>query len=998
MSMYNDNTNLVDEDDEFGGAMVDINQLHARALAAQTPDIDEDDEFGGAMVDINQLRSRALAAQSSVSDVADEVTEIETSINISQLKGKAKTPTLNETVGEILELPDGWDEIATDAEYLAQTNKATIPFCISLYSAGNHGEYLHPNSHPAKYNPILIDVKRKMALLAEMQSLRVFQTPFVILDFLQDTYKIQWRPIKDLQRKRVKTIKLYFFFSFKDIQFLFAKDSDFLYYCLQFLERIRRITTKFNKPIPLPYEIQLPTQKGMKWHALSLELIDICAMQGTKSLQIYLQNVGLPDETKDLWDWEKNGNPMDFMMSRTKDFLKYIRGDVKYLKAVYLKTIEFYNKIAATVGVAPCNDWGLSTGKITARIASEWLAGRPNVMLPTGEDNKYKQKPLYWYNRLASPEAMKQLSHLVGNTALLYLGMTDGGRCVKERSTIDVLDGVLVDIDINGCYGNGLKNQVFPIGNPSIIKFPMKFRDWENTYAKYLIPGLWVARISWKDAPFKQDLLLSKIQKAFTAWEHYQSHFAEHNSDADRQYDASMYMSTNEVNLAAFTHDLYQVILKYSGDNELAWIRENAIIECFAYYDKRDEIDKVIPEMCEMHSIKEIGNNGLMWCTKWVRVELKDLAKTLLDNRATHKDKVKLYNKHFGQNNKDATAKDVPDKVVIDDIEFTKTDWMYHNSVQEFIKLIVNTIYGCIASTYFAGDKTGISNFIIGNNITARARTLAWCMGKGLYSLMSVTDGGVFNVNQVAFYNRKSLNNFTELGFEKFKCKDRTDFVEIKPLYGSEIPQDESMFKIQAKDNHVQDLAWSHLDSQFGELDIFKYNQYSFEVKKLYTECQIRNKSDYRLFNKLNGEETIKVRGLSKKSGKDGDDVASSIFEDVKNGVGDVHELETTHLLGLLEWREMNSEKRKTLLPHDEISETKKFYSLTPLGCKFINSAHHKDVMRLYEQLRQWERADLVEELRLLENVNDVSEYRKVKKEIKDRAKQQKMSKQANNN
>lgn len=147
--------------------------------------------------------------------------------------------------------------------------------------------------------------------------------------------KIQWRPIKDLQRKRVKTIKLYFFFSFKDIQFLFAKDSDFLYYCLQFLERIRRITTKFNKPIALPYEIQLPTQKGMKWHALSIELIDICAMQGAKSLQIYLQNVGLPDETKDLWDWSKNGNPMDFMISRPKDFLKYIRGDVKYLKAVY---------------------------------------------------------------------------------------------------------------------------------------------------------------------------------------------------------------------------------------------------------------------------------------------------------------------------------------------------------------------------------------------------------------------------------------------------------------------------------------------------------------------------------------------------------------------------------------------------------------------------------------------------------------------------------------
>ena len=880
--------------------------------------------------------------------------------------------------------------------FFAQTDNATVPFCISLYSAGNHGEYLHPNSHPAKFKPILIDVKRKMQLLAEMQSLRVFQTPFVILDFLNETYKIQWRPIKDLQRKRVKTLKIYFFFSFKDIQFLFAKDSDFLYYCLQFLERIRRITTKFNKPIALPYEINLPTKSGMKWHALSLEVIDICAMQGAKGLQVYLQNVGLPDETKDLWDWSKNGNPLDFMLSRPKDFLKYIRGDVKYLKAVYTKTIEFYNTIAATIGVASCDDWGLSTGKITARIASEWLAGRPNVRLPTADGNK--EKPLYWYNRLAAPEAMKQLSHLVGNRALLYLGMTDGGRCVKERSTIDVLDGVLIDIDINSCYGNGLKNQVFPIGNPSIIKFPMKFKDWEDTYSKYLIPGLWVARISWRDAPFKQDLLLSKVQKAFTAWEHYQSHFAEHNSDADRQYDASMYLGTNEVNLAAFTHDLYQVILKYSGNNELAWVRENAIIECFAYYDKRDETNKVIPEMCEIKSIKEIGTNGLMWCTKWVRVELKDLAGTLLDNRTTHKNKVKLYNKHFGQNNKDAIGKDVPERVVINDIEFTKTDWIYHNSIQEFIKLIVNTIYGCIASTYFAGDKTGISNFVIGNNITARARTLAWCMAKGLYSLMGVTDGGVFNVNEVAFYYRKSLNNFTELGFENFKGSNGQVVIEIKPLYGYEIAQDESMFKILDKNNHVQNLAWKHLSNIFGELDIFKYNQYSFEVKKLYTECQIRNKSDYRLFNKVNDEETIRIRGLSKRSGKDGDDVAFSIFEDVKNSVSGVHELETTRLLGLSEWREMNSEKRKTLLPHDEISESKKFYSLTPLGCKFINSTHHKDIMQLYGQLKQWENPDLVEELRLLESVTSLEEYNKIKNQLKDRAKQQKLSKQSANN
>jgi hypothetical protein len=970
--------NTEDSEDEFGGAVVTLNMLRSKLpkpkVDTETDD-DEDDEFGGAKVDIKQLKTKAKSVNNNDENDKSDGNEV----NIKQVKNKS----LNETVAEILKLPNGWDEIGFDTEYLAITDQRTVPFCISLHSASNDAEYLHPNSYPAKFEPIMIDVRRKMKLVGEMQSLRVFKTPFVILDFLQDVYKIQWRPIKYLQRRRVKTLKMYLFFSFKDLEFLWAKDADFLYYCLQYLERIRRITTKFNKPIALPYEVSLPTQKGMKWHSLSIELIDICAMQGAKGLKTYLQNVGLPTDDKTVWDWNKNNNPLDFLIQKPREFIKYIRGDVKYLKTVHDKTIDFYNDIASTVGVEAASDWGLSTGKITARIASEWLASRPNVQLPTKDDNAEGIKPFYWYNRLASPEAMKQLSHLVGNQALLYLGMTDGGRCVKERSTIDVLDGVLVDIDINGCYGNGLKNQIFPIGNPSIVMFPMKFGDWEKQYIKYVVPGIWNGRISWKNAPFKQDLLLSKEEKSFTSWEWYQSNFAENNSDADKQYDASMYMATNQVHMAAFNHDLYQVILKYASDNELAWIRENAIIECFAYYDKRDEIDKVIPEMCEMKSLKEIGTSGLTWCTKWVRVELKDLAGTLIERRTTHKNKVKLYNKHFGKNNKDATSQDVPEHKVIDGIEFSKTDWLYQNSVQEFIKLIVNTIYGCIASTFFAGDGTGISNFIVGNNITARARTLAWCMAKGLYSLMSVTDGGVFDVNKVAFYKRKSLDIFANLAFENFKDSSRHTVVDILPIYEIDIKPDKNMFKILNSACHIQNLAWQHLKTQFNELDIFKYDQFSFEVKKLYTECQIRNKSDYRLYNAINGETNIKIRGLSKKNGKDGGDIAASIFEDIANDETGIHELTTKRLLGLSEWREMNSEKRKTLLPHDEISETKKFYSFTPLGIKFVNSQHRKDILKLYEQLRQWERPELVEQVRMLETVMNEDDYNRVKKEIR---------------
>jgi hypothetical protein len=976
-----------DEEDEFDGLTVDMEAFKARCKPVD--DSDEDDEFGGLTVDMEVFAARCK------SNSTDKTQDTIDGRNLAQ------------TVADVLNLPEGWDEIGFDSEYLSQTDNPTIPFCTSFHSAGNFAEYLHPQSHPALHSPVMVDVKRKMRLIAELQSLRVFKTPFVILDFLEDTYGIRWRPIKDFQRKRVHTLKMYFFFSFKDLQFLWAKNNDFMYYCLQYLERIRRITTKFNKPITLPYEVFLPCKKGMKWHCLSMELIDLSAMQGSKSLKTYLQNVGLPDDCKNVWDWDKDNNPLNFLIQKPREFIQYIRSDVRYLKRVYEKTIEFYNDIAATVGVKPSRKWGLSTGKITAKIVSKWIADRPNVNLPTCDNNEGSLKPLYWYNRLASPEAMKQLSHFVGNQALLYLGMTDGGRCVKERSTIDVLDGVLVDIDINGCYGNGLKNQIFPIGSPSILALPMKFDEWEKTYSKYLLPGLWVARISWKNAPFKQDLLLSKEEKAFTSWDWYQSHFSENNSDTSEIYDASMYLATNEVHMAAFNHDLFQVIKNYSSNDELAWVRENAVIECFAYYDKRDEVDKVTPEMCEMRSIKDLGTSGLIWNTKWVRIDLKELATALLERRTNHKNKLKIYNTYFGKENKDAVLKDIED-LVIDDYLLNKNDWLYQTSVQEFIKLIVNTIYGCVASSYFAGDETGISNFIVGNNITARARTLAWTMAKGLYTLMIITDGGVFDSNKVAFYERKSLNIFTELGFEKFKGSNGQTVINIKPLFGYEISQDETMFNILDKSNHVQNLAWKHLKSQFGELDIFKYDQFTFEVKKLYTKCEIRNKSDYRLFNRINGEFLTKIRGLSKKSCQDNDDIpdyielteqnineyrgsadniVKAIFDDISNQDNNIRQLRSTRLLGISEWRNMNSEKRKLLLPHDEISEIKKFYSFTPLGCKYINSSHHKDILRLYDQLRQWERPELMEQLRKLETISDEVQYKRLKKEIRAKSK-----------
>ncbi|MEO0968266.1 MAG: hypothetical protein AAFX80_07980, partial [Cyanobacteria bacterium J06639_18] len=55
-------------------------------------------------------------------------------------------------------------------------------------------------------------------------------------------------------------------------------------------------------------------------------------------------------------------------------------------------------------------------------------------------------------------------------------------------------------------------------------------------------------------------------------------------------------------------------------------------------------------------------------------------------------------------------------------------------------------MYGDMVSKYFM-----TSNPVVGNNITARARCLAWFMEKGLHGWQSITDGCAFELNGVLY-------------------------------------------------------------------------------------------------------------------------------------------------------------------------------------------------------------------------------------------------------
>ena len=73
----------------------------------------------------------------------------------------------------------------------------------------------------------------------------------------------------------------------------------------------------------------------------------------------------------------------------------------------------------------------------------------------------------------------------------------------------------------------------------------------------------------------------------------------------------------------------------------------------------------------------------------------------------------------------------------------------------ELAKLCGNTVYGDLVSRFFP-----LSNPLVGNNITARVRAIIWYFEKSCRAWNSITDGGLFDLNEVHVI--KGRNKLTE--------------------------------------------------------------------------------------------------------------------------------------------------------------------------------------------------------------------------------------------
>ena len=409
---------------------------------------------------------------------------------------------------------------------------------------------------------------------------------------------------------------------------------------------------------------------------------------------------------------------------------------------------------------------------------------------------------------------------------LATAAICQGGRCINEWVKGPGERGVLhnvLDIDQDSCYGSGLKHFTYPLGLPTVIGAHSNDRDEDvltlgeflNEYESDLVPGLWQVHVSGS-LNFRQDLVLSKLVKPDDI-RRAVGRIAEGESPkdvaeyGDREDDISHVpgdfgLFQREIANGVITGEILNTIRAVSTNKELrGWMRLK--VQSAAFYRASDRVGS--PEdfsRVVMTSEGELGLDGDGRTRAWVGLPLSGFIGKLVEVRGFHK-------KRKGGRAADGS-------------ELSPDEQAFSAAYQEFLKLVINTTYGVEASPFFK-----VSNVVVANNITAKARDMCWWMAKSLGGATSITDGCPYEAHNVRFMADWAKNP----GFDRLavasEWEDTRKGLRVGPLGGLDWTGLEILREWAEKDGidaahkRVDVLAVTHMRAFLGRYGVeYKVN------------------------------------------------------------------------------------------------------------------------------------------------------------------------------
>jgi hypothetical protein len=378
--------------------------------------------------------------------------------------------------------------------------------------------------------------------------------------------------------------------------------------------------------------------------------------------------------------------------------------------------------------------------------------------------------------RNAQPATAMTLIQNVDWTTCL-LAKVDGGRCRSNQPKTTHLVGVLCDIDLKSCYGEGLRSQLFPFGRPMIFCYPMgqRLEDCMTLreflkIVKYgrsdceLVYGLWHARVSTLEGyrlRYAQDFLPSWVGYSLEDMRESIWHAdVQDADDPDVGLDVKSGTSkifTHQITDAVITSDFLDWLFHCCAPGQQAELLDHLHVRAAMLYPASERVDsldalKQAQDTPDWKTTTRLtfgrGKSKVHIergeCFAWYAVPMGTLfVDKLLQQRA-------LYPKHLNK------------------------------PMNELFKLLVNSAYGDMTSPYFT-----VANPTVGNNVTMRARFAAWLMEKGLNTIQTITDGGVLDLNRVVYpFRQASIPAHRFVGLYRESNPKRERNIRFAPLDG----------------------------------------------------------------------------------------------------------------------------------------------------------------------------------------------------------------------
>jgi len=622
--------------------------------------------------------------------------------------------------------------------------------------------------------------------------------------------------------------------------------------------------------------VELPWLLTINQHTyrVCLSLYDTCAVHGKSSYKDFCTNSGLTLKYKNLFTPAEMADMRRMYIERPIDFDFYALGDLYNHTALVMNSDNFqliYKSLGLGNYFTPPR---LTIGATVANMieASILKMFAHHSYIETGYSKSAIIKEFCSYS---TASWLKKKT----TTTACYNSKVDGGRCRNNRPTDVQINGVLCDTDIAGCYGEGLRAQLYPLGKPVMLEYPIDsplndyktLRQFLKKYGKELVPGLWQARVTTREGyvlKYSQDFIVSWIPP---------KDISKMITDIDKPGSDEWWnednvgltkIFTNQVHLGLIQHDFVQWLDEIATPRQRKELLDNLMVVTALFYPKSERVDS-IEDLVKCHQTHAGKNTATIKARKRKTTEIM-----------TRQECHAWYGVNIGE-------------MLVNLLLIERKKHPKESTLNLLYKLCINTTYGDLVSQFFK-----ISNVCVGNNITARARALAWYMEKGLHGFQTITDGCAFDLNKVLFpregkritgENTVSLYSHLNEGSKDYPRKPlgSVDYIDILPIkiHNEQKQKDDwkgALVLYQGEQSTVLSLKqtqkWldtkvaEHLTNLFPNVDVLhqptkdvygnqRIGQFEFEAKGVYNSGAFHGTANYVL--SIENQDKVRMRSYT---------------------------------------------------------------------------------------------------------------------------------------